>query len=292
MAAYFENFPLIRYSNTYARNIATRAAFSDDVIKNRYVYYPYELKTELRPDLLSSYYYENPFQDWIILVSNKIIDPYYQWYLSNEDLNNLIESKYGSLSSSSSKIHHWEVNWLGDDTIITSGQYQALTINTLQGINEKKYWQGIFDVNGNISSFKRKELELQVEINKLVNFDITLASNTQFANEEKVFQLSGSVVSAFGYTSFSNTSLLTLKNVSGTFSNTSPLIGEESSASASFTQSTLLSSSFPEQEAQYWNPVSFYDYEIGENEKKRTVYLIDKSFSKDVQRTFEAVINA
>lgn len=291
MPGYFQHFPLVRYANTYARNITSRVALTEELIKERYNFYPYELKSELRPDLLSHYYYSSSYYDWSLFATNSIIDPYYQWYVNDENLIKLIESKYGSLSNATNKIHHWEVNWLGDDTVITVSQYNALTVNLSTKVNQKKYWSPIVGDNNSVIGYRRKRLELNVTTNKIIELDPTFSSGNSFTTDEKIYQTSGSVISASGFVEFSNSSIVLLKNVNGTFSNSSPVTGEESNSVASFTTLNVIANSIPDAEISYWSSVSNYDYEISSNERKRSINVVNSNDIDSVQNTFERLMN-
>lgn len=282
MSGYFQNFPIVRYGNTYARNITARIAFNEEVVKQSYVYYPYEMQSEMRPDTVAHYYYNDSFSDWVFIVGNTIIDPYYQWYQSNENLNNSIDKKYGSVLSAATGIHHWKVNWLGDDRIITTSEYGALTVNFTTGENLKKYWVPLYNDQGMVTGYKRKALDVEVETNKVVSLDITFSSGNTFTTGERVYQSVGSTVTAYAFVKFSNTTTLTVKNVVGTLSNTYNVIGESSNSVASFTTANTIARSFPESESSYWSYVSNYDYEIEENEKRRTINVVDKRYITDV----------
>lgn len=46
--------------------------------------------------------------DWLILLPNEILDPYFQWPLSQNQLNDVIRKKYGSVSTAMAQVHHYE----------------------------------------------------------------------------------------------------------------------------------------------------------------------------------------
>ena len=106
MPNYFliKKFPIIKYSNAYVVDITKRATLLDKVYNNPLVYYPYAISSEERADQLSFRYYEDPYQSWLIYITNKILDPYYEWYLSDGEFNDFIEKKYGSVYAAQSKI--------------------------------------------------------------------------------------------------------------------------------------------------------------------------------------------
>ena len=90
MQRYFENFPKIQYSNNSVLDITKRVTILNSVSSNPYAFYPYELEVHERPDQFSGRYYQDPFQSWLLYLSNKIVDPYYEWYLSDDEFNNFI----------------------------------------------------------------------------------------------------------------------------------------------------------------------------------------------------------
>jgi hypothetical protein len=90
---YFDKFPIITYSNTEVVDITRRVTMLDKTIQNPYVFYPYEIDSNERADQLSARYYEDQFKSWMIYLSNKIVDPYYEWYLSEDEFVNFIIKK-------------------------------------------------------------------------------------------------------------------------------------------------------------------------------------------------------
>ena len=94
---YFDKFPIITYANNQARDITERVVFTDNTLKNPYVFYPYTIETYERPDQFANRYYDDSFYSWLLYLSNSVVDPYYEWYLQEEELSELIQKKYLSL---------------------------------------------------------------------------------------------------------------------------------------------------------------------------------------------------
>lgn len=290
MPGYFENFPIIRYANTFSRKITSRSVFTEESLKERYNFYPYELKGDIRPDLLSYFYYNSSFYDWSVMISNSVIDPYYDWYLSNQQLVSVIEKKYGSLADATTKIKHWEVNWYGDDSTITMSQYNSLVTDLSAKVDQKKYWMPVVGDNNKITGYKRKPLDLTIKTNKVIELNTTFTSGNTFTQQEKIYQTSGSTISASAFVESSNSTVTLIKNISGTFSNTLSVTGEESNSTATFTNANLIFQTIPSLEEGYWRSVSFYDYEVSENEKRRTINVIDKRYIEEVQNSLQSVM--
>jgi hypothetical protein len=71
-----------------------------------------------RPDHVAYDYYDDYTLDWLVLMTNEIQDPYYEWPLSYEQFNSMIMQKYrgfgvndsinATLSYVNQTIHHYE----------------------------------------------------------------------------------------------------------------------------------------------------------------------------------------
>ena len=103
---YFQNLPNLIYSDTLCKDITKRVKLVDTKKNSPYSYYPYTIKDQLRSDQISEYYFGTPYLDWLIYLSNGIIDPYYGWYLSEQDFDSFILEKYGSYETSIKKIKY------------------------------------------------------------------------------------------------------------------------------------------------------------------------------------------
>ena len=68
--------------------------------------YTYSIVGDNRPDNVAGILYNSPQLDWIILISNNIINVREEWPMSQTDLNNYLMNKYGS--ELLQEIHHYE----------------------------------------------------------------------------------------------------------------------------------------------------------------------------------------
>ena len=66
-----------------------------------------------RPDTLAAEIYNDPELDWVILITNNIINIRDQWPLSNNDLHNYMLDKYGS-ETELLEPHHYETREIRD----------------------------------------------------------------------------------------------------------------------------------------------------------------------------------
>lgn len=109
MSEYFSLFPKINYSNNNVIDITVRFDLLERVKKIAVLYRNYEVKDEERPDTVAHKFYKNASYDWIIYLVNQIHDPYFEWPLSNRELEDHIKKKYGSIENSYKivKFYQW-----------------------------------------------------------------------------------------------------------------------------------------------------------------------------------------
>ena len=88
---YFEKFPIVTYANNQAIDITERVIFTDNTLKNPYVFYTYDINHYERPDQFAYRYYGDQYYSWLLYLSNNITDPYYDWYIREDELNSLIK---------------------------------------------------------------------------------------------------------------------------------------------------------------------------------------------------------
>jgi hypothetical protein len=112
---YFASFPRILY--TFDKNliefkevvdIFTRVRMLDSIINNISVYYTYQFKDSDTVEGIASKYYKDPNRHWLILFSNKILDPYFELPLSQEEFEQNLKDNFGSVANSQSTLHHIE----------------------------------------------------------------------------------------------------------------------------------------------------------------------------------------
>ena len=110
---YFENFPLTYYtvyddlSNVkIVTNITVRNKLSKEALDNILLYDEYDIKDGETPEIVADKFYNNPQLHWVVLLTNEIIDPRFDWLLSTNNLNRYCEGKYSNVNG----VHHYEDN--------------------------------------------------------------------------------------------------------------------------------------------------------------------------------------
>lgn len=113
--SYFKHFNKVTYNledSTYsaqlAVNILQRSAFLKEVAENVAVSYEYYIKDSDTPEIIAHKLYGSAERHWIVLLYNKIINPYYEFPMNVNKLEKFIENKYGYSSyTAQSTLHHY-----------------------------------------------------------------------------------------------------------------------------------------------------------------------------------------
>ena len=277
-ARYFGTFPIIEYANTSCRDLSRRVGLTNKALLEPTLFYPFEIQDGLRADVLAHSYYEDSYYDWLIYITNGIIDPYYDWNLSETDFQSFIAKKYGSTELALKKVHHYELNWSEDDINISNSYFESLPEKL------KKYYVPNYGYNTKIISYKRRREDWITNTNKVIQFDITLQdSNVVFTVGEVVdIKDNSNNVIGGGEVVMSNTTAIIIHHISGNTSSNNIAYGETSTANATIDVSTTLVENLTDDEYVFWNPVSLYDYERAKNETNKHVRLIDANYSLEI----------
>ena len=126
---YFRNIPNIGYDEKpikypfsssdvkIAKNFFRRYKVNEDVFSLAVYFQKYGIMDGERPDTLADKAYGNPHYDWIILITNNMINAQYDWPLSSHEIYETLEKEYDDAFA---EIHHYET--------IEIAQYKAGTI--------------------------------------------------------------------------------------------------------------------------------------------------------------------
>lgn len=102
--SYFKNMSVVSYPMTstktgeesffVARNILTRARILEEVKNASAAYRSYTIRDGERPEHLAKRIYGRADLHWIILLFSEILDPYFQWPMSSEEILAVMEKRY------------------------------------------------------------------------------------------------------------------------------------------------------------------------------------------------------
>ena len=117
MSNYFRKLPNLDYptllktkqSNTdyvETKNLFRRVKIREDLFSNFVVFDQYKIIGDERPDNVAEKVYGDDNLDWVILMSNNIIDVKNEWPMTQSDLNTYTNEKY--TQKELTYIHHYE----------------------------------------------------------------------------------------------------------------------------------------------------------------------------------------
>jgi hypothetical protein len=283
MEFYFAKFPNIIYNDLECKDISRRVKVTTDFVGQPTLFYPYVIETDIRADQLAQFHFEDSYGDWMLYLTNGIIDPYYGWYLDDNQFESLINEKYGSFENSVKRIKNYRMNWYNVDAEIPVNIYENVIPE-----NHKKYYMPIFGQKTKILSYKRRDSDWYLSTNQIIKLDITYNSNNIFTVGELVDIKTGVNVNSNSGVEVisSNSSSVILKNITGDFSVNNFVIGETSQANATINDLTYLANNIAINERTFWEPVTFYDYEREKNEKNKNLYLLNADSYLDVAEDF------
>jgi hypothetical protein len=111
---FFRPHPIIPYrvpgqtKSIAAVDITRRFSVANFISNATVTFDEYIIQDGERPDHVAYDYYDDYTLDWLVLLTNEIQDPYYEWPLSYEKFHNYIKQKYGTVEYALTTNHHYE----------------------------------------------------------------------------------------------------------------------------------------------------------------------------------------
>ena len=108
------SYPFSESDFVTAKNFFRRYKLNDDVFSYAVYFQQYAIVDGERPDTLAKKAYGDEFFDWVILLTNNMVNAQYDWPMTNSQIAKVLESEY---ENAYSDIDHYET--------IKIGQYAA-----------------------------------------------------------------------------------------------------------------------------------------------------------------------
>lgn len=118
MSFYFRTVPNLDYINplndstisdyVQIKNLFRRGRLREDIFGDLVYFTKYNIIGNERPDQVAEKYYSDPSFDWVVLLSNNILDVRSEWPLDNNSFDSAMLDKYGSYEVLHGGIHHYE----------------------------------------------------------------------------------------------------------------------------------------------------------------------------------------
>jgi len=121
---YFRNIPDFEYVNrtkdgqfisnyTQVKNFFKKGKLREDLFQDLTVFEKYSIRGDDRPDNVANEIYDDPTLDWVVLMSNNIINIQNEWPLNQQAFESYVLDKYGT-TEKLNEIHHYESNEVKD----------------------------------------------------------------------------------------------------------------------------------------------------------------------------------
>lgn len=283
----FEKYPVITYNDTVCLNILAKVKMNDTSFNNASIFYPYTIKDGERPDHVALNYYGDARYVWAVYMSNKTIDPYYEWPLDSDSFQSYIISKYGSYENAVDKTSFYRVAYAEDDRMLDGAAYDALTSNL------KKYWRPVINDNGSTLFYVRKEQDLAVDTNKIVSIEVADVDGFVVGENIKQYSVSGNLIASGNIKSIQSSSLI-IRHVEGAFAASGLTVGSvsgvTSQSSTTVTTATTLATPIPSDEFVYWEPITFYQYEDEINIGRKFIKLLDAAYIDKAEKEIQDLL--
>ena len=164
-------YPYSSSDYTIAKNFFRRNEISTDMFGYATFYDKYTLQEDISIEEIARQYYGSPYYDWVLILTNNLVNPKFDVPQNGWTLRKMVEHKYGEVDAHSG-IHHYETIELKSGETVDN-----LPVIALEGglvVDEKfyespfTYWDGIqqVTVNGNTVSKKVTNFEHEVAENE------------------------------------------------------------------------------------------------------------------------------
>jgi hypothetical protein len=260
--------------------------------------HPYDINEGERPDNFTNRYYEDQFMSWLVYLSNNITDPYYGWYLTEEEFNKTLKKKYGQeVYVLQEKVAYYRNNWYGNESNLNLSAYDTLPVEL------QRYWEPVYNGNRTPLYYRRVQQDWTTNTNHIMRYRV---DGSGFVKNEIVDIVFDENYKGRGQVVLSNTSSLTLQHMSGTLTTNndvsitvdSYIYGRESNANQQFItvdssydgSVIFLANNIAPSENTSWTPVSIYDDERDNNEANRSINVVDKNYSYSIVNALKSTL--
>ena len=174
MASYFKQVPDFEYVSRIAgsknisdyiavKNLFKKGKIRDDIFQELAFFEKYKISGNDRPDNVAFEVYRDSNLDWVILLSNNIINVQSEWPLLQDDFDRYLVEKYGDYNTLYNGIHHYETSEVKNSqgvTVVPSG----LEVSSPYTVSYYDYLTSLQIDTGNISvPVTNYEYEIKLE---------------------------------------------------------------------------------------------------------------------------------
>jgi hypothetical protein len=277
---YFSAFPTIVYDNTTVRDLSRSVSLPPSVRRIPTAFQPLEVTEGQREDLIAKFVYDREDFDWLVWLTNQVVDPYYGWYLTQEQFQSWMEDRYGSVDDAQQRILFWRNDWTADEFRMSVSTHDStLTEST------KRYYEPVYGQGAQVIGYERKKVDWVVSTNEIRK--VTLTDPVSFDEGSLLTFTSGG----------ERVGTAEVRWVSGSDVVVKDPLGETTGVVDDGTNTGVVDSwetvylGIPQDERVYYSPVTAWDHHSEENEKNRQLLVLDPGYAGQAWTELRKMLN-
>ena len=176
MSSYFQRVPDFNYVSRLpdskigdyirVKNLFKKGKLREDIFQNLAFFEKYKIVGDDRPDNVAFEIYNDSSLDWVVLLSNNVLNVQSEWPLPQTDFDRFVLDKYGDYDTLYNGIHHYETTEVKNTqgvTIIPAG----LQVDSSYSVSYYDFFTDLQVTTGNLATpITNYEYEEKVENDK------------------------------------------------------------------------------------------------------------------------------
>jgi hypothetical protein len=176
MSSYFQRVPDFNYVSRLpdskigdyirVKNLFKKGKLREDIFQNLAFFEKYKIVGDDRPDNVAFEIYDDSSLDWLVLLSNNILNVQSEWPLPQTDFDRFVLDKYGDYDTLYNGIHHYETEEVKNRqgvTIVPAG----LQVDSSYSVSYYDFFTDLQVTTGNLAiPVTNYEYEEKVENDK------------------------------------------------------------------------------------------------------------------------------
>jgi hypothetical protein len=176
MSSYFQRVPDFNYVSRLTdskigdyirvKNLFKKGKLREDIFQNLAFFEKYKIVGDDRPDNVAFEIYNDSSLDWVVLLSNNVLNVQSEWPLPQTDFDRFVLDKYGDYDTLYNGIHHYETTEVKNSqgvTIVPAG----LQVDSSYSVSYYDFFTDLQVTTGNLAiPITNYEYEDRVENDK------------------------------------------------------------------------------------------------------------------------------
>ena len=176
MSSYFQRVPDFNYVSRLpdskigdyirVKNLFKKGKLREDIFQNLAFFEKYKIVGDDRPDNVAFEIYNDSSLDWVVLLSNNVLNVQSEWPLPQTDFDRFVLDKYGDYDTLYNGIHHYETTEVKNTqgvTIVPAG----LQVDSSYSVSYYDFFTDLQVTTGNLAiPVTNYEYEEKVENDK------------------------------------------------------------------------------------------------------------------------------